>query len=845
MQIFMPREGSIWSKDWKNYEISFKALVEVLEKPHVDSHTQAQFLKLSQTDQTAIKNTHPKGGFVLGTGKDGHSRTKDAVLSRSGLAYDFDLVPDGLLDQLEQCEYNYVLYSTCKSTPEVPRYRVIFPLASEIKTESYEAVMRAFADKMGWLDSLGKGDPSTYQASRAMFFPVVLADQKDNYVCRAQTEKKNLNAFTEIIQGYFLAKGLNPAESGTWPRSEKEAKKVPPRGKRRGRKGRGLKPTLQWPDKPLHEGEGRNNAVLAFFGQAVRDINPDDPECEEIAWKKLKELNKKLCAAGEELSDEELKSTIWKTAHKWTWGENLKKKDHQAGEAAFKPRMNPPKRPLDGTQMQAGEIHMDPLCFPEEIRDFLLDAAKAYNVPFEMVACFALGAVNSTISHRYIVKVRQTWEEPVELFLIVTAKPGSRKSVAWKLAWKPIDKAANKFNDARKRDRADWRAQYDRAKFERKDYIRMRQKKGGEQYDPKKAAELQARVTELEDHPVKKYVAYISNATPEATRNTLIANNGVLAFSSDEPSVFQGLKKYAGNKNDTVDLTLYNDGYDEIQYTNSRVSGKFDTAADEEGNYILKRPSLSICFACQPDLLDDLFDPGRNRDMTASGFLQRGLFAWCVRPDFREAPDDPETEVMGIANQQFYETLIGDLFAPPTEKDTDPEIIKMDFETHRDVFKPWEKEINLLSRTQEDHFLEEWLCKCTGKTVRLALTLQACKGPIDPGTPLDRECMENAISLMRDYFWPQVQAYFMKDTTLDHAKFILGKKDTLIKKQQQHDGSDIIYVGDVKTVTGKHGTMTARECLEALDLLEAKGWITVNEDDISVFTGEPRYIRFT
>ena len=167
--VWIAEGQSRFSTNWKNKKISWAELLGRLQKPTITQETQAEYLKMSKSQQDAIKDV---GGFVGGTLKGGR-RKSDTVELRSMLCFDFDHAPNDLQVNLTlEAPYAWALYSTHKHKPDAPRLRLIVPLDRDVSPEEYEAIMRKMCEVYGmqYLDS------TTCQPSRLMYWPSASRD---------------------------------------------------------------------------------------------------------------------------------------------------------------------------------------------------------------------------------------------------------------------------------------------------------------------------------------------------------------------------------------------------------------------------------------------------------------------------------------------------------------------------------------------------------------------------------------------------------------------------------------------------------------------------------------------
>lgn len=110
------------------------------------------------------------GGFVAG-GLNGPRRKGSAVAFRDLLTLDLDSIPpgetEGVLRRVDALGCGYCVYSTRKHAPEAPRLRVLLPLDRPCTADEYEPLARRMAAYIG----IEMADPSTFEASRLMYWP--------------------------------------------------------------------------------------------------------------------------------------------------------------------------------------------------------------------------------------------------------------------------------------------------------------------------------------------------------------------------------------------------------------------------------------------------------------------------------------------------------------------------------------------------------------------------------------------------------------------------------------------------------------------------------------------------
>ena len=157
------------SKDWKEKAATWEKFLTLFKTPKVGKETMDEYLALSKDRQDALKDV---GGFVGGTLKDGIRKAQN-VLSRSLITLDLDNMAESDTDDvyraLDLLGYKALVYSTRKHKTTKPRLRIVFPLEKECSKEEYEPIARMLGSRIG----IDLCDPTTFEASRLMYFPSI------------------------------------------------------------------------------------------------------------------------------------------------------------------------------------------------------------------------------------------------------------------------------------------------------------------------------------------------------------------------------------------------------------------------------------------------------------------------------------------------------------------------------------------------------------------------------------------------------------------------------------------------------------------------------------------------
>jgi len=194
------------SYKWKNKKIEWSDLVEILTTANYTNETYKEFMNLSKTDQSKIKDV---GGFVGGYLRNGRRKPSN-VVNRQLLTLDIDFgTLDFWLDFILQYSCAAVLHGTHKHSDITPKYRLVIPLDREVSPDEYVAISRQIA---GTLD-IELFDPTTFQPERLMFWP---------------SSPKDVEFYSEVQDGEWLSADevldsyQDWTDSSLWPTVDKE-----------------------------------------------------------------------------------------------------------------------------------------------------------------------------------------------------------------------------------------------------------------------------------------------------------------------------------------------------------------------------------------------------------------------------------------------------------------------------------------------------------------------------------------------------------------------------------------------------------------------------------------------
>lgn len=207
-QITITVGASRKSTQWLPQRLLLSELYAKLQTPARGTETLAEYMAMAKGQQDDLKDV---GGFVAGT-LNGKRRKAGNVTGRDVLTLDLDNIPAGgtadVLRRLEGLTCGYCVYSTRKHVAAAPRLRVLLPLDRTCTADEYEPCIRRMAAMIG----MSLADPTTFEASRLMYWPSCCVDSEYIYFA---ADKPMLS-----VDG-LLATYTNWRDMTSWPVHER------------------------------------------------------------------------------------------------------------------------------------------------------------------------------------------------------------------------------------------------------------------------------------------------------------------------------------------------------------------------------------------------------------------------------------------------------------------------------------------------------------------------------------------------------------------------------------------------------------------------------------------------
>ncbi len=246
------------------------------------------------------------------------------------------------------------------------------------------------------------------------------------------------------------------------------------------------------------------------------------------------------------------------------------------------------------------------------LRDIVEHSARAFDVPLDLPAVFALGTLAVATQRIADTRPREGWVQPLCLFLCAALNPGERKSDIARLFMRPLRDFERQENERLGPEIA--RSTEVLAGLET-ELRSARTAKASGKDSKRNPSDLAVEIERFKADMPRKLSLFADDVTPQAIASELENQGGNYALISAEGNtVFANAAgRYDSKGGSNFENLLKGHAGDSI-----RVARR---AAE---TIIVDDPRLSVVLACQPDVL--LAALGRD-DFRGQGFLARFVYA--------------------------------------------------------------------------------------------------------------------------------------------------------------------------------------------------------------------------
>lgn len=426
---------------------------------------------------------------------------------------------------------------------------------------------------------------------------------------------------------------------------------------------------------------------------------------------------------------------------------------HKLKHELCEPEWNPPI-PFDEVKLPSFPVQF----LPPPLCEWVKAVSENTETPVDMAAVCVLAMLSCALQGKFKVHPKSGYDEPLNLYILLIANSGERKSLIVKLMTRPIYGYEDKENKRRWETMEDEQAKLSSWKKQ----IDMLEREG----KTVKAAELRAKYRELENTRTRPLRLIADDVTSEALTSLLAENKGLMTIISTEGGLFDTL---AGRYSNSVSIDPLLKAYsgDRIQ-------------VDRKGreSEIIRDPALTMLLTAQDNVLAGLMG---NEIFKARGLTAR--FLYC-RPKSKVGSRHFDTPDLPHELESEYMQLMSALLEIPVPENALPQEIRLSPGAyhHIETFFEW-LEPQLVDGLEH---MEGWGAKFVGNTLRIAGLLHcvqhtnsAAKIAISPDT------VESAIKIGKYFLRHALCAYSLMgtDRALRGAKYILKKLKTQDKRE--------------------------------------------------------------
>lgn len=412
-----------------------------------------------------------------------------------------------------------------------------------------------------------------------------------------------------------------------------------------------------------------------------------------------------------------------------------------------------------------------------------------------MSAVSVLAVVSSTIQGRFEVKGKEGYTEPTNIYAMIIAQPGERKSAVQRLATKPLYKFEKEENEKRK---SIITSQESKLKLIKARIGKIEASGKIEDFDKLEA--LQTEYEELEKTQIKYLKLVADNCTSEALTSLLADNNGKISVISAEGGIFDILNgQYNSKSTASIDTILKAHSGDSI-----RVDRK---GRESES---IDKPVMTILLAVQDIILEEL--------MTNDKFRGKGLnarFLYCNPTSTLGARKYNTEKIPTIVEEEYNKLIYKLLKLSYTEE---PTILELSADANKELenFYNW-IEPQLINELE---FMGDWAGKLVGACLRIAGILYCMEYTnITDRCSISVDIIKKSIEISKYFLEHSKYAYTLMGADKDtkKAKYILKK----LKKQDKMS----LKRSEILSISRSANIKKVEDISKALDILVEYGYI--------------------
>lgn len=385
--------------------------------------------------------------------------------------------------------------------------------------------------------------------------------------------------------------------------------------------------------------------------------------------------------------------------------------------------------PFD-TSTETEEFYLPAL--PKPVADYCTAVCEALQVKTGMAGPLALGCLSTLFQGRYMIEAKKGWTEPLNLFLIVSARPSERKTPVFNALMKP-------FIEYERETSVENRPLIEKNKSERRileERLHNAEKAASKHGEESENSRLEAMsiAEQLTDFPILyEKRLFTDDSTEEALTRLMYEQGGTITLASDEGGFLSNIKgRYKGSP----DLDAILKSYPGTPITIDRI-GRNPIRID--------KPRLTVMLCCQPSVLQAFLS---NNVFSGCGMTARFLYS---QPSSIVGKRKVNTfPIPEIIMQNYH-----DFIRKHLEDDTSG-VITLSRDA-KELFDVSLEEIEKSFHEDIEDSVEAWRGKYNGNLLRICGLLHAAMSADPINEPVPAVTMLAAGSIA-DYFYKQFDA---------------------------------------------------------------------------------------
>ena len=385
---------------------------------------------------------------------------------------------------------------------------------------------------------------------------------------------------------------------------------------------------------------------------------------------------------------------------------------------------------------------------PKVIRRYVLAVAESTQTTVDMAAVEALGVVSLCSQGKYFIRGNADWAEPLNTYTVVILPPAERKSSVLSMMIRPVEVFEKLENERRSPEIVKSQMELSKLEKEKRSLVERASKGKATEEDIKNKAK---EIAEYE--PVKPLRLFVDDVTSEKLTSVLAENKGRAAVVSAEGGIFDIISGlYSRNVN--IDVFLKGHSGDTIRV--DRIGRASES---------IIHPALTMVLAVQPEVLNGLMS---NNTFRGRGLTARFLYSMPKSTvGSRSFSTEPIPEGVRVRYRDLIEAILS--------SDNEQQPISLD-DGAEEVLETLFNEVE--GRLKGDLAeIPDWAGKFVGSVLRISGILHVMKYPKDSMfDPVDRETMENAVTIGRYFLEHAKAAYFLMgaDVVNKNAQYLLS-----------------------------------------------------------------------